>query len=220
MPARVTHSLLDPYVTTPARAWYPRLRLPRRLPPEAIVLFGNASAAGAAACLAASPGRPWAGLLGAGLVLLYHFADVFDGQHARATGQCRNGGELLDHFCDPVSLSLLCAGWARAGGAFEWSAAAAILVMGKGLLENLKAKLGANFEVGRFGPTELKFAFAGLLAATAAMPADTARAMLFWTFAAALAVAWLAFPLEIAAAVRAVNRSGHEADTSEWEAGT
>ncbi len=38
----------------------------------------------------------WGGLLAAAGVAGNHLCDVLDGTHARTTGQCRNGGELLD----------------------------------------------------------------------------------------------------------------------------
>ena len=214
---RISHSLLDPWVTTPLRSLYPSLRLPRRLPPEAIVMGGNAAAAGAAGCFAVALHSPIAAVVGGLLTLLYHAADVFDGQHARATNQCRNGGELLDHLCDPVSLSLLATAWAYAAGLPLLAIPAVLIVMTNGLLENLKAKLGADFEVGRFGPTEMKFAIATLMLLTAVLPLDAAHLMLAWTFRASLAAGAIALPLQVVRAVRVVNASQHRPDVSEWE---
>ena len=216
MAARVSRSLLDPVLTQPLRSLYPRLGLPRRLPPEAIVLAGNAAAVGAAVCFALVVGTPWLGLVGAALVAAYHFADVFDGQHARATGQCRNGGELLDHFCDPVSLSCIAAGWAFAADAPLLAVPAVLLIMAKGLLANLTAKLGGDFEVGRFGPTEFKAGLAVLLLAAAVVPAGVLQPALWWGFVGVLAVTAVSFPFELVRSIKAVNRSGVEADTSEW----
>jgi len=52
MPKRVSHSLLDPFVTTPLKAIYPRLGLPAGFPPEGIVLAGHLLAiVGAVGCV-------------------------------------------------------------------------------------------------------------------------------------------------------------------------
>ena len=112
MPQRVSYSLLDPWFSGPLKALYPRLPIPRRLPPEAIVACGHLAAIAGAVGFALSTRWAWAGVLAAVGVALNHTCDVLDGTHARATGQCRNGGELLDHFVDPLSFSYWAAGLA------------------------------------------------------------------------------------------------------------
>src|SRR5262245_18109744 len=103
MSQRVSNSLLDPWFTRPLKALYWRLPVPRRLPPEAIVACGHVSAICGAVGFGLSASYGWAGLMAAAGVVLNHACDVMDGTHSRATGQCRNGGELLDHFVDPLS---------------------------------------------------------------------------------------------------------------------
>ena len=41
MAKRVSHSLLDPLVTTPLKSIHPRLAIPAWFPPEGIVLVGH-----------------------------------------------------------------------------------------------------------------------------------------------------------------------------------
>ena len=92
MPKRVSLSLLDPWLTLPIKGLYRRLRIPARLPPEAIVGCGHLAAIVGAVGFAFSTRSPWGGVLAALGVALNHTCDVLDGTHARATNQCRNGG--------------------------------------------------------------------------------------------------------------------------------
>lgn len=218
-PARVSHSLLDPYLTTPLRGFYPLLSLPRRLPPESIVLMGHACAIAAAVALAFSIQLPWLGALAGLFVVAHHLCDVFDGQHARATNQCRHGGELLDHFLDPLSISYLVVAWAFAAGTPAWAIPGVLIVMATAVLTNLKAKLGAAFELPRLGPTELKAGLA-ILSFVAAIGAQIAppvtQSVLQWLLIGVTLAAGLRLPIEIASAVNAVNKSDTEVDQTEW----
>ena len=216
---RVSHSLLDPYLTTPFRKYYPALNLPKRLPPEAIVLMGHAAGIAAALCMAVTPTIPWLGILSALFVVAHHLCDVFDGQHARATGQCRNGGELLDHFLDPLSIAYLVLGWGFAVGHPLWALPGALIVMATAVLTNLKAKLGGTFELPALGPTEFKtfMTFLPLVAAAGYTFAPTVIVpVLGYSLLSLTAAAALRLPFEIVSAVRSVNRSSQEADTTEW----
>ena len=104
-PVRVSRSLLDPWLTVPLKTCYRRLHLPASLPPEAIVITGHLFAVGAAFAFAFAGDYSFAGAAAALCVAMNHVCDVLDGTHARNTGQCRNGGELLDHFVDPLSFA-------------------------------------------------------------------------------------------------------------------
>lgn len=220
MSARVSHSLLDPYLTTPIRPWYRWLRLPPRMPPEAIVLTGHAAAIAAAACWGFAGTHPALAFIAAALIVMHHLCDVFDGQHARATGQCRHGGELLDHFCDPLSIAYLILGWAAIAGNVAWAIPGVVIVMATAVLTNIKAKLGGDFELPRFGPTELKTflaILAGLTGWGMTWDADQTRSVLAAILLGVSLIAALRLPFELAAAIRSVNRSTAPVDQSEWQ---
>ena len=95
MSRRVSHSVLDPVIGPKLKALYPHLRIPNTFPPEGIVLAGHALAIVGAVGFAFSATHWWGGLLAALGVIGNHTADCVDGTHARSTGQCRNGGELV-----------------------------------------------------------------------------------------------------------------------------
>jgi phosphatidylglycerophosphate synthase len=224
MAKRVSHSLLDPLVTTPLKSLYPRLGIPTRFPPEGIVLAGHLLAIAGALGFAWSGQYWWAGVLAAAGVAGNHLADVFDGTHARATCQCRNGGELLDHFVDPLSFSYWVTGLAWAADCLLLGIGGVIVIYATAVLTNIKAKMVGEFTLARFGPTEFKL----LLAALGIMMAGTtggwwllpelAPRVAFW-FVLALFVAGLVQLLwSLAKAIRAVNAlSATPPDTTEWQ---
>ncbi|HYO26601.1 MAG TPA: CDP-alcohol phosphatidyltransferase family protein [Lacipirellulaceae bacterium] len=164
MSKRVSYSWADPWLTLPLKGLYPRLGIPAWLPPEAIVACGHVAALGGAVGLALATRWWWAGWIAAAGVALNHVCDVLDGTHARATGQCRNGGELLDHFVDPLSFSYWSAGMAAAATADErlapwapWLGLAGVVVIyAMAVLTNIRAKMVGEFTLARFGPTEFK----------------------------------------------------------------
>ncbi|MCA9209072.1 MAG: CDP-alcohol phosphatidyltransferase family protein, partial [Planctomycetales bacterium] len=156
MSQRISHSLLDPVLTLPMKRWYPWLPLPRQLPPEAIVLTGHGLAIMAAVGFAFSTQYWWGGLLIALGVAGNHIADVFDGTHARATGQCRNGGELLDHFLDPLSFGAWAVGLGVCAGRPYLALALVAAIQAQALLTSIRAKMTGEFRLSRVGPTEFK----------------------------------------------------------------
>jgi len=105
MSKRISKSLLDPWVGPPIKSLYEILPIPSWFPPKGIVGLGHLSAIAGALGFAYSTSTTWGGLLAALGVFGNHAADCVDGTHARRTNQCRNGGELLDHFTDPLSFS-------------------------------------------------------------------------------------------------------------------
>jgi phosphatidylglycerophosphate synthase len=198
---------------------YPRLGLSSHLPPESIVLLGHSCAAAAAVGFACSTSTWWGGLVGALGVIGNHLADVFDGTHARATGQCRNGGELLDHFLDPLSFVYCLTGIAIACGRLDLGIAAVTILMATAVLTNIKAKLTGEFTVDAFGPTEFKTLLAGvgcclsglMLAGVPQLATGVA-----WSFSAIIVYGVVQLVVSLVAAVREVNRRGRPADTTEW----
>ena len=220
MTRRVSHSLLDPWLGPPVRALYPHLRIPSRFPPEGIIAIGHAFAIAGALGFAYSTELWWGGLAGAAGVAGNHLADCVDGTHARATGQCRNGGELLDHFTDPLSFAYWLVGIAVAIGRLDLGLAAVICLFAIAVLTNIKAKMIGEFTLASFGPTEFKallVALGGALGLTAAFaPAVTAPLALGFYLSMLLAgIVQLAAGL--VSAVREVNAPGAPPDTSEWE---
>ena len=222
MPRRVSHSLLDPWLTKPLKSLYGALRIPRRLPPEAIVGLGHLAAILGAVGFAYSTRSWWGGLLAAAGVAGNHTADVLDGTHARATGQCRHGGELLDHFVDPLSFSYWVAGLAASADA-PWLAALGIVVIyATSVLTNIRAKMIGEFTLARFGPTEFKSLLIvfGLWQAGREMTGndEATAATSAWWFVAALSVAGLVqLIVSLWRAVGEVNAQGTpNVDTTEW----
>ncbi len=206
MPKRVSHSLLDRFLTLPLKRIYPRLGIPATFPPEGIVLVGHLAAIVAAIGVAGN-----------------HVADVLDGTHARATGQCRNGGELLDHFVDPLSFSYWVAGLAYCGDCLLLGIGGVIVIYATAVLTNIKAKMIGEFTLARFGPTEFKtlLVLFGLLMAGVSggwwLSPELGSRLAFW-FVLVLFVAGLAqLKWSLWKAIRAVNASGAPPDTTEWE---
>jgi archaetidylinositol phosphate synthase len=227
MPQRVSYSLLDPWITVPLKATYPRLPIPRRLPPEAIVACGHLSAIAGAVGFALSTRWAWAGVLAAIGVALNHTCDVLDGTHARATGQCRNGGELLDHFVDPLSFSYWAAGLAFSATAYStWApwlgVAGVIAIYAMAVLTNIRAKMIGEFTLARFGPTEFKtlLVMFGLMQAAigfANPAANLTPALAFWFVSALVAAGVIQLVVSLWQSVRDVNALGAApADTTEW----
>jgi phosphatidylglycerophosphate synthase len=226
---RVSYSLLDPWFSRPLKKLYPRLPIPRSLPPEAIVACGHLCAIAGAIAFALSTNYAWAGVLAALGVAMNHTCDVLDGTHARSTGQCRNGGELLDHFVDPLSFSYWTAGLAYSATAFSawapWLGTAGVIVIyAMAVLTSIRAKMIGEFTLARFGPTEFKtllilfgieqaLSMAGIFARTV-----SASQIAFWFVLAMIAVGIIQLGVSLWRAVRDVNALGAApADTTEWQ---
>ncbi len=223
MSKRVSLSLLDPLLTKPLKTVYAWLRIPAWFPPEGVVLVGHLCAIAGAIGFAYSTHWWWGGLLGAIGVALNHTADVLDGTHARTTNQCRNGGELLDHFVDPLSFSYWVTGLAYAADSLLLGIGGIIVIYAMAVLTNIKAKMVGEFTLARFGPTEFK----SLLVLLGLYLAVTVKQTTKSEATAAQTVYWCVFALFIAGvvqllislrrAVREVNAKGQPADTTEWE---
>ncbi len=223
MPKRVSHSLLDQFLTLPLKSIYPRLGIPAAFPPEGIVLVGHLAAIVGAIGFAGANRWWWAGMLAAAGVAGNHMADVLDGTHARATGQCRNGGELLDHFVDPLSFSYWVAGLAYCGDCLLLGIGGVIVIYATAVLTNIRAKMIGEFTLARFGPTEFKtlLVLFGLLMAGASggwwLSPELGPPLAFW-FVLVLFVAGLAqLKWSLWKAIHAVNADGAPPDTTEWE---
>lgn len=218
---RVSRSVLDPYLFPLVPRLYRLLRIPRAFPPEGIVVAGHAVAIVAAFGFAFATRFGWGGLLVALGVAGNHLADMVDGTHARTTGQCRNSGELLDHFLDPLSFSYWTIGWAVSIASLPLALAAVLVLYATALLTSLRAKLTGEFRLARFGPTEMKatlvlYGLAMFAFTTGIIPGVdplTAARLAFW---ALLVVGVVQLGLNLAGALVAVNRIGAPPDTTAW----
>lgn len=222
MSRRISHSLLDPWVGPPLKALYPILKIPAKFPPEGIVLIGHGSAIAAAIGFAFSTQYWWGGLVAGLGVVGNHTADCLDGTHARTTGQCRNGGELLDHFTDPLSFAYYLVGIAVACGRLDLGLVAVICLFAHAVLTNIKAKMTGEFTLATFGPTEFKAMLVCLgfaLTATYAFSASWASAndLALAAFVAVIVLGILQLGCQLVLAVREVNDCDSPVDTNEWE---
>ncbi len=218
MSKRVSHSALDPWIGPAFKRVYPKLGIPNCFPPEGIVLIGHISAIAGAIGFAFSTSHWWGGVLASLGVVGNHFADCIDGTHARQTGQCRNGGELLDHFTDPLSFAYWLIGVGVAIGRLDLALIAVVCLFAMAVLTNIKAKLIGEFTLASFGPTEFKTLLMflglvlGIVCATSTIAIDIAN--FFYIGLIASGVVQLMTTLYFA--VHEVNQCGGQPDTSEW----
>lgn len=224
MGKRVSHSMLDPYFTPLVAPLYRLLPIPRKFPPEGIVLIGHLVAIAGAVGFAYCVTHWWGGLLVAVGVAGNHISDMVDGTHARTTGQCRNGGELLDHFTDPLSFSYWAIGLAVSCGRLDLALVGVLCIYATAVLVSIKAKIVGEFTLARFGPTEFKtiLALYGLVMAALSSglfgndPAIAERVALgFLSFM--LVVGVLQLIVNLIRSVRQVNAAGAPPDTTAWE---
>lgn len=225
MPKRISYSLLDPVFMPGIRWLYGKMHIPTAFPPEGLIAVGHCLAILAAAGFAYAPSRWWGGLLVAFGVVGNHLVDCWDGAHARATNQCRNGGELLDHFVDPLSFSYYLSGMAVAIDRLDWGLAAMICLYATSVLTNIKAKMIGEFTLARFGPTEFKSLLILYGLAMVFWPrardlpstgVDSVRATK-WFFGTLILTGIAQLVVNLIHAVREVNAVGKSPDTTDLE---
>jgi phosphatidylglycerophosphate synthase len=217
---RISHSVLDPFIIPHIPRLYRAMHIPKRLPPEAIVGAGHLCAIAGAVGFAYSTASPWFALLLAAGVAANHLADMVDGTHARTTGQCRNGGELLDHFTDPLSFAYWMVGLGIACGRLDLAIVNVIIIFATAVLTSIKAKMIGKFTLARFGPTEFKtililygLALAGLGFSPYVSLVPTV-ALYFTCTLSVIGVTQLI--VNLFKAVREVNAHGAAPDTTPW----
>ncbi len=219
MSKRISHSVLDPVFGPRLKSLYPHFHIPRSFPPEGIILVGHLCAIAGAVGFAYSTQYWWGGLLAAIGVIGNHTADCVDGTHARATGQCRNGGELLDHFTDPLSFAYWLVGIGIAAGSLQLALVAVICLFALAVLTNIKAKMIGEFTLSRFGPTEFKTVlvlFGITLAVVAAADTGIGDQIALIGIGTLVLTGLVQLPIQLITAVKEVNQSGTAPDTSEW----
>jgi archaetidylinositol phosphate synthase len=221
MSNKVSYSVLDPWITLPLKKMYRWLPIPRGFPPEGIVILGHLGAAVGGVGFAYSTHAWWGGLLISLGVAGNHIADCLDGTHARATQQCRNGGELLDHFLDPLSFSYWVVGMAYSVDRLDLGLVAVICLFSTAVLTNIKAKMIGEFTLASFGPTEFKTMLVvyGLVMLTLTLPVFPgvdAGAVAWWFFVLLLGVGIVQLLINLVRAVLDVNARGAPPDTRDW----
>ena len=196
------------------------MRIPRYFPPEGIVLIGHLLALAGGVGFALAGKHAIGGLLVVFGVAGNHIADMVDGTHARATGQCRNGGELLDHFTDPLSFCYWMIGMSVATGLPYVGIICILCIYATAVLTNIRAKITGEFTLAAFGPTEFKtlLALFGAFLFVNSLFGSLSETAMIGGFLKILAVIGvLQLLLGLRNAVHQVNRSGAKPDTSEWE---
>lgn len=220
MAKRISHSLLDPFLMPPIKGMYKHLPIPHSFPPEGIIAIGHVLAIIGAIGFAFSTSRWWGGILVAIGVAGNHIADCLDGTHARSTGQCRNGGELLDHFADPLSFSYWLFGIAIGVANPTMGMAAIICLYATAVLTNIKAKMVDEFTLASFGPTEFKtlLTVVGIVLSVMTLRGMTTAAsqLLFWFFAILLTVGIVQLIIGLYQAVVEVNQT-EATDKADWD---
>ncbi|MCH2212592.1 MAG: CDP-alcohol phosphatidyltransferase family protein [Fuerstiella sp.] len=221
MSKRISYSLLDPWLGPPLKSLYKILPIPRRFPPEGIVLIGHLLAILAAVGFAYSTRCWWGGLLAGLGVLGNHTADCLDGTHARVTGQCRNGGELLDHFTDPLSFAYWLVGISVSCSRLDLGLAAVICLYATAVLTNIKAKIIGEFALARFGPTEFKtllilYGMFMTALVSSASPSVTPENWAQGFFVILILCGVLQLLVALWVSVQEVNKHATPPDTTEW----
>ena len=221
MSKRVSHSVLDPWIGPPIKKLYPCLPIPAGFPPEGIIAFGHLAAILAAFGLANCASYWWGGLLATVGVASNHIADCLDGTHARSTGQCRNGGELLDHFTDPLSFAYWMIGLGVCCGKLELALVAVICIYAMAVLTNIKAKIVGEFQLASFGPSKFKVllvVFGLVMCSLTAVETTTIFPGKFalWFFCVLIVVGIVQLVWNLVLSVRDVNVADTSPDTSEW----
>jgi phosphatidylglycerophosphate synthase len=224
MPKRISHSALDPFYNPAIKRLYRILSIPHWFPPEGIIAVGHMAAILGAIGFGYSVSTWWGGLVAALCVMANHLADCLDGTHARATGQCRNGGELLDHFVDPLSFSYWICGIAVSIDRLDLGLVGVILLYATSVLTNIKAKMIGQFTLASFGPTEFKtlLALDGILLALLHGPAWQFVAPVrfaYWFLVIMIGIGVVQLVVNLVFAVQEVNTKGPPPDITEWESG-
>lgn len=224
---KVSHSVIDILLNRRFRLkprLYRILPIPRKLPPEALVGTGFAMAVTSGLAFSQSADGWW-GAAAALFAVLYWLCDLVDGEHARQTGQCRNGGELLDHFADPLAISIVAVGVGFSISSTWLGFVSALLVYANAYLVMLRTSITGVLIMPRMGTAEA-VAAAVILGVGSTLCATTGHQQggeIFRTamLAAAAGTACLQVTTGLVSAVREVNRPIHDAsrDDRRWTLG-
>jgi archaetidylinositol phosphate synthase len=154
--AKVSSSFLDAMIRPQVTPLYVRLRIPKRFPPEGIVVAGHLFALAAGFFFAYSQVIWWCGPLAACCVLFNQVLDMLDGAHARATGQCRNSGELLDHLLGPLGYAYWVIGLSVSSRFVTLAIPGLVILYSIVTISHMIHHFTGEFRLSRFGPTEFR----------------------------------------------------------------
>ncbi len=138
------------------------------------------------------------------------------------------GGELLDHFVDPLSFSYWVAGMAYSADCLLLGIGGVIVIYATAVLTNIKAKMVGEFTLARFGPTEFKTLLVlfglgmsalvgGLVSTPDVFTPEWAPRIAFWFLLLLFVAGLVQLKISLWHAVQEVNAKGQPADTTEWE---
>jgi phosphatidylglycerophosphate synthase len=206
------------YFICPGEKFYKFLRIPKSFPPEGIVLLGFIFSCLAAICFALSPSYPIAGFLAALCVYGNFVSDYMDGRHARTTGQCRNGGELLDHFFDPLSFSVIIIGF---GVAVSQPYLALLTVLGiycNVAIVFQEAMIMGVLTLKVIGPNEARvlYMFAGIVQSLVVYSGVSGHVVPMGMLVVACLLSVSQTVIELFKTVEKVNKYGPEPDNEGW----
>ena len=218
---KISHSRIDPFIFPIATKLYHSLRIPPSVRPELILLSGHVIALCGAIAFWAAQLIYWYGLLATFFVLAYQFTDILDGLHARSTSQCRNSGEFLDHFLDPLSFSYLLVGLSLYVNSLPLAVASVICMFATATLINVRAQITRQFTLPTFGATELRLSLAFIGVALSVLSsfsgpiiAKVVIEILLWVL---LAVGLGQLIVQLIRTCRQIDALGIQPNTSPWE---
>jgi len=141
-----------------------------------------------------------------------------DGRHARTTGQCRNGGELLDHFFDPLSFSVIIIGF---GVAVNQPYLALLTVLGiycNVAIVFQEAMIMGTLTLKVIGPNEARvlYMFAGLVQSTVVYSGLPGHVVPLGMLVVATLLSVVQTIVELYKTVEKVNKYGPEPDNDGW----
>eukprot|EP00013_Stygamoeba_regulata_P018273 CAMPEP_0177678536 /NCGR_PEP_ID=MMETSP0447-20121125/29062_1 /TAXON_ID=0 /ORGANISM="Stygamoeba regulata, Strain BSH-02190019" /LENGTH=241 /DNA_ID=CAMNT_0019187547 /DNA_START=252 /DNA_END=977 /DNA_ORIENTATION=+ len=222
---KVSYSIVDLYFryVLPGERVYRALRIPKWVWPEAIVFTGFFFSCLAGLSFSCAVTSAWGGALAALFVYGNLIADHMDGRHARATNQCTNGGEILDHFFDPLSFSVITIGIAYAVGRLDLALLTVLGIYGNVSTVFQEAKITGTLALKTVGPAEARILFMTFGLVTSylqhAYGQDYAASFVtsFLVFTGVLTLGQMS--VELFRTVRRVNREGPPPDCSPWKVG-
>jgi len=214
--AKVTEGIIDKYFffIAPGERVYRMLHIPRWLPPEAIVILGFLFSVAAAFGFSYAHLHPHAALLASLFVYGNMVSDYMDGRHARATGQCRNGGEILDHFFDPLSFAVIVIGIGASVNRLDLAIGSVLGIYGNAALVFQEAMIMTVLTLKKVGPNEARLLFMGYGVLVWWLKSE-AVTVNFLYVSAALSLGQLV--IELVRTVNRVNRDGPPPDNTPWQ---
>lgn len=219
---KISSSRIDARLVPIVRGFYAAHPIPSRVPPELIVISGHLVALIAGLSLALSTRAWWWGVIGAVCVFLNQITDMLDGTHARATGQCRNSGDLLDHFLDPLSYAYWVIGIGVAADSIALVIPALLLLYSFITLTYILQRMTGELRIPRLGSTEYRFFIVlyGIISALicAILGESVAIRVAFYSLLAMMISYFLELVLQLRKSIKRVDTEFKLQDVDAWHA--